>query len=109
MQLNTPKPPVPTACDHQPCNNCWKDYPQSLFPNWTPAQVKKSKINIAIHDYRRDVPCIIHKFDVDDNGYFRDPGKQLATESTIKESWDEILQSRVSFILTLVSFVLLGQ
>ena len=97
-QLESSKPPVPSPCDHQACNNCWKEYPQSLFPNWTAAQVKKSKINIAINDYRRDVPCIIHHVDVDNNGYFRDAGKHFATESTIKESWDAIVKSQVSTI-----------
>ena len=105
-QLNTSKPPIPPPCNHQPCNNCWKGYPQSLFPNWTPAQVKKSKINIAINDYRRDVACIIHHVDVDDNGYFRDAGKHFATDSTIKESWDGIVKSQVSTIFTLDPFVL---
>jgi hypothetical protein len=102
-QLNTSKPPVPSRCNHQPCDNCWKGYPQSLFPNWTPAQVKKSKINIAIRDHRR---CIIHHVDVDDNGCFRDAGKHFTTESTINESWDKIVKSRVSSILTLDPFVL---
>jgi len=97
-QLETSKPPIPSLCDHRACNDCWKGYPQSLFPNWTPSQVKKSKISIAIKDYRRDVPCIIHHVDVDDNGYFRDADKYFASESTIKESWDTIVGSRVSAI-----------
>lgn len=103
-QLESSKPPVPSPCDHQACNNCWKDYPQSLFPNWTAAQVKKSKIKIAINDYQRDVACIMHHFDVDDDGYFRDAGKHFATESTIKESWDVIVKSQVSTISTLDFF-----
>ena len=99
-QLETSKPPVPTPCDHkEDCNNCWKDYPKSLFPNWATAQVKKSKMIIAINDYRRDVVCIIHHVDVDDNGCFRDAGKHFSTESTIEESWDSIAKFRVSISL----------
>lgn len=93
--------PVPSVCDHRDCNDCWKGYPQSLFPNWTPAQVKKSKISIAIKDYRRDVACIIHYVNVNDNGYFIDAGKYVATESNIRESWDSIVESRVSAITPL--------
>ena len=102
-QLETAEPPVPTECDHRTCNSCWKLYPQSLFPNWTPAQVKKSKIGLAIKDYRRDVPCIIHHVDVDDNGYFRDADKYVSTESTIKESWEKIVESRVSPTIVLLT------
>ena len=102
-QLETSEPPVPTLCDHQACKDCWKEYPQSLFPNWTAAQVKKSKINVAI---QRNVACTIHHVDVDDNGYFRDAGKHFAKESSIKDSWDRIVESRVSTILTLDPFVL---
>lgn len=98
-QLESSEPPVPSQCDHRACNNCWKEYPQSLFPNWAPPQVKKSKISMAINDYPRNVDCIIHHVDVDDNGYFRDAGKHFAKESTIKDSWDKILRSRVSTIL----------
>ena len=101
-QLESSKPPVPLPCDHQSCDNCWKGYPQSLFPNWTPAQVKKSRISEAIKDYPRDVACIIHHVDVDDNGFFRDAGKHFATQSTIKESWNAIVKSRVSTISQLL-------
>ena len=96
-QLETSEISAPPPCDHQDCN-CWKDYPKSLFPNWTSAQVKKSKISIAINDYRRDVACIIYHVDVDDSGRFRDAGKFVATESTIKQSWDRIVESQVSAI-----------
>jgi hypothetical protein len=88
--------PVPSVCNHRDCNDCWKGYPQSLFPNWTPAQVTKSKISRAIKDYQRDVACIIHYVNVDDNGYFIDAGKYVATESNIRESWHTIVESRVS-------------
>ena len=101
-QFETSHPPVPSVvCDHRNCNDCWKDYPQSLFPNWTSTQVKKSNLGIAIENYPRDVPCIIHYVNVDDNGYFINAGKYVATESNIKESWDRIVESRVSAIITL--------
>ena len=96
-QLETSEHLAPSSCDHQDCT-CWRDYPKSLFPNWTLAQVKKSKISIAINDYRRDVACIIYYVDVDDTGRFRDAGKYIATESTIKQSWDKIVESQVSAV-----------
>lgn len=94
-QLDTSELVAPSVCDHQACS-CWKLYPQSLFTNWTPAQVKKSKISIAIKDYRRDVPCVIRHVDVGDNGLFRNADKYVATESNIKECWDLISESQVS-------------
>jgi hypothetical protein len=98
-QLETSKPPVPSPCDHQEaCNDCWKEYPRSLFPNWTASQVKKSKLILAIKNYQRDVACIIHHVDVDSNGYFRDAGKHFSTESTLKQSWEAIVKSQVSTI-----------
>ncbi|KAF8809597.1 hypothetical protein BYT27DRAFT_7187347 [Phlegmacium glaucopus] len=95
VQLESSELPVPSLCDHQTCNDCWKGYPQSLFPNWTPAQVKKSKISIAIKHYRRNDPCIIHHVDVDENGYFRDADRYFTTEATIKEAWTRIVGTRV--------------
>lgn len=97
-QLETSEHHVPSPCDHQSCNNCWRDYPQSLFRNWTSAQVKKSKIGVAINDYPRDVACVIYYVDVDDNGRFRDAGKFVATESNIRNSWDRVVESQVSAI-----------
>ncbi|KAF9045252.1 hypothetical protein BJ165DRAFT_1346493 [Panaeolus papilionaceus] len=70
-QLDTAAPPIPPKCLHgDDCNRCWTGYPQSRFPNWTPRQVRKSKIEEAIRDYNRNEQCILYRVDVDDNGYF---------------------------------------
>src|ERR1700759_318712 len=71
VQLNTDLPPVPKNCDHTTCKGeCWKGYPQSRFPNWTPRQVKKCKIQSAIDDYLRERKCLIYKLDVNKHGIF---------------------------------------
>ena len=60
-QLNRGTPPVPGDCDHESCEgHCWKGYPQSRFPNWTPGQVIKCKIRAAIDDYDRSLDRRAH-------------------------------------------------
>ena len=92
-QLNTKAPPVPKDCDHTTCNGlCWKGYPQSRFPNWTPSQVKKCKIYDAITKYDRTRPCIIYKLDIDKNGIFHDSGRlemfHSDDEAVLDKEWD---------------------
>ncbi|KAF8153211.1 hypothetical protein B0H34DRAFT_722645 [Crassisporium funariophilum] len=96
-QLATALPPIPERCDHKNpgCDGCWKGYPQSLFPNWTPAQVIKSKIHKAIHDYRREIQCVVHFVDVDDNGLFTSPRKLSSGEGSLEETWQEFVNSHV--------------
>jgi hypothetical protein len=72
----TEAPPVPKDCDHTGCNGlCWRGYPQSRFPNWTPRQVEKCKINNAIKNYDKTKRCVIYRLDVDKGGIFHDAGK----------------------------------
>ncbi|KAG6904868.1 hypothetical protein DXG01_006627, partial [Tephrocybe rancida] len=66
------KKPSPSIqrCNHQDakkCNRCWTGYPQSLFPNWTPAQQERSRIStvVKLHD-----TCKIHYVDVNEKGEF---------------------------------------
>ncbi|KAK0460693.1 uncharacterized protein EV420DRAFT_1533668 [Desarmillaria tabescens] len=91
-QLGSEAPPIPELCDHVDCNGCWKNYPQSRFPNWTPSQVRRSRILYAIKDYDRDIPCTIHHVDVDDRGYFMDSGKHEATEETKDSFWGVLIR-----------------
>lgn len=93
VQLESPLPPIPPPCDHKTCGGCWAGYPQSLFPNWTPRQVEKSKIQSAITDYRRDIPCKIYHVDVGEDGFFKDAGVVLADESNKSEIWERIIHS----------------
>lgn len=101
-QLASPLPPVPPLCSHETCKGCWNLYPQSLYPNWTPAQVKKSKINKAITDYGHNVPCIIHQVDVDHNGLFKvpEPGKIRSGDDCLDETWEALINSNVSTVCT---------
>ncbi|KAF8892914.1 hypothetical protein BD779DRAFT_1436236 [Infundibulicybe gibba] len=90
-QLDTPLPPVPPPCDHQTCGGCWKGYPKSRFPNWTPRQVDKSKITDAIH---RNVPCTIYSVDVDNEGIFTKSGEPLVVNSAnVPQIWDIFVKS----------------
>ncbi|TFK31449.1 hypothetical protein BDQ12DRAFT_694125 [Crucibulum laeve] len=93
VQLASSLPPVPELCDHKSCEGCWVGYPQSRFPNWTPRQVKKSKIYKAIHDYRRDLTCKCYHVDVDVNGRFTDPGAFEAPEGKEADTWDRIINT----------------
>ncbi|KAG6918781.1 hypothetical protein DXG01_011532 [Tephrocybe rancida] len=71
MQLVGKEPsPSIQRCNHQDakkCNRCWTGYPQSLFPNWTPAQQERSRIStvVKLHD-----TCTIHYVDVNEEGEF---------------------------------------
>ncbi|KAF8153212.1 hypothetical protein B0H34DRAFT_820059 [Crassisporium funariophilum] len=101
-------PPIPPICDHKAatCQNCWKGYPQSRFPNWTRRQVLKSKIWNAIHNYRQDQPCVCYQVDVDLNGLFvnREPikahyGEEDATwNSLVRETRPNNIRVRAMFI-----------
>ncbi|KAF9037772.1 hypothetical protein BJ165DRAFT_1416932 [Panaeolus papilionaceus] len=65
--LATEKTSIPEPCDHRMCRRCWQHYPQSLFPNWTPKQVKKSGIGPASEVISN---AKIYYVDVDVHGRF---------------------------------------
>ncbi|KAG2007277.1 hypothetical protein CC2G_014982 [Coprinopsis cinerea AmutBmut pab1-1] len=92
-QLANEAPPIPPKCDHNDCQ-CWTGYPQSRFPNWTEAQVKKSKIWDAIHKYRKDLECTIYRCDVDVNGIFRDAGSVHAVERHEDYTWSTVIAAK---------------
>lgn len=94
-QLATSLPPVPPLCDHTTCGGCWHGYPQSRFPNWTPSQVKKSKIHKAITEYRRDVDCICHHVDVNHHGLFTDAAKIVAAYGDEGATWEQFVHAVV--------------
>jgi hypothetical protein len=99
-QLNTDLPPVPKNCDHTTCDGiCWKGYPQSRFPNWTPRQVKKCKIQSAIDEYDADKKCVIHKLDVNKLGIFLDAGTSEMTDDKkrMEEQWKQFIEEKVHF------------
>jgi len=96
IQLESGAPPVPVPCDHSSCDNCWTGYPQSLFPNWTPSQVVRSKISEAVSNYNESVPCRVHYVDVNSDGYFTNAEVLEAPEEKINETWAEIKHPEVS-------------
>ncbi|KAJ7031642.1 hypothetical protein C8F04DRAFT_1110130 [Mycena alexandri] len=91
LQLASPAQPVPEPCDHTSCDGCWQGYPQSRFPNWTPSQVRRSRIHKAITDYTNAEPSIIHYVDVDSNGFFTDSGKLVTDDTTKEELWNTLI------------------
>ncbi|KAK0457484.1 uncharacterized protein EV420DRAFT_1688707 [Desarmillaria tabescens] len=86
-QLRSEAHPIPELCSHVDCNDCWKGYPQSRFPNWTPFQVRRSQILHAIDKVNQDIPYVIYHIDVDNRGYFMDSGKYEVTEQTKGDFW----------------------
>ncbi|KAJ7704297.1 hypothetical protein B0H17DRAFT_1039206 [Mycena rosella] len=91
VQLESPLPPIPPPCDHSTCDGCWKGYPQSRFPNWTPSQVRRSRIHRAITEYNKAVPSTIYHVDVNDSGFFTDSGKVVTTDETKDDLWNRLI------------------
>lgn len=84
-------PPLAPArvCDHQDantCKNCWTGYPQSLFPNWTNAQQKKSRISKIVG--RSQNACTIHYVDVAEDGLFTATEDIEVTDTTKDAHWE---------------------
>ena len=81
-----------------PCNHvkgkeddvCWCKYPQSLFPNWTSRQQKKSKISEVVD--KSTGLCTVHYVDVQQDGKFVSAGAHEVQESNVDEYWGVILQ-----------------
>ncbi|KAF8516424.1 hypothetical protein BU17DRAFT_50843 [Hysterangium stoloniferum] len=64
--------PEKHQCPHQPgeCVDCWKEYPQSHFPNWTPDQARRGGLN-SLSEYSR-TKHNLHYVDVANDGAFSD-------------------------------------
>ncbi|KAF8958964.1 hypothetical protein BDZ97DRAFT_2046038 [Flammula alnicola] len=94
-RLETKVDPVPPSCDHASCDGgCWKNYPQSRFPNWTRAQVKKSRIQKAIEEYSKDAPCLIHQVEVDNDGLFSSLPPVVANHGQEDAIWSGLIQKK---------------
>ena len=101
--MKTEAPPVPGDCDHRDCDGaCWKGYPQSRFPNWTPSQVEKCKIHDAITKYDRTKQCVVYKLDVDKQGIFHHAGTMEMLDSdddaTLDNEWDRFKGDNVGIL-----------
>ena len=92
-------PTVPTnICDHsdpEKCNSCWTGYPQSLFPNWTLSQQKRSLISQTIE---RSSDCTILYVDVAENGRFSVSGPLVVTDAKKVAHWNYTVREPVSWI-----------
>ncbi|KAJ7590510.1 hypothetical protein C8J56DRAFT_933090 [Mycena floridula] len=93
VQLGSPLPPIPPLCDHETCGGCWRGYPQSRFPNWTPSQVKRSQIQNTIENYNRDIPAKIYHVDVDQRGHFTDSDRFGITEEGKDVFWEKLIRN----------------
>lgn len=107
-QFKSPAPPIPPFCPHDPvsCNNCWQGYPQSRFPNWTYAQVARSKIQRAITEYNLDEPCIIYRVDVDSRGFFSNVDPIFAEHGKDSEVWRTLVNEKVNFLFVFKNFLI---
>ena len=97
IQLEGTLPPIPEPCDHNPasCNRCWTGYPQSLFPQWTEGQSRKTKIHEAIHNTPKNELCTCYQLDVDMQGFFNSAGKITAAYGDEDLIWEQMIHEQV--------------
>ncbi|KAG6841075.1 hypothetical protein C0991_002168 [Blastosporella zonata] len=101
-QLVDKEPSLPVQqCDHRDpanCNRCWSGYPQSLFPNWTPAQQKRSRISKVVE--RVHDTCTAHYVDVDEKGEFAASKSLMISPSgeDTQRHWEFMMQPASSSI-----------
>ena len=78
---------------------CWCKYPQSMYPNWTPRQQKKSKIKKVIDSSRGR--CLVYYVDVGSNGRFQSAGASRRVDAqdldTLRAQWN-FMMSEVSVL-----------
>ncbi|KAF8338642.1 hypothetical protein F5887DRAFT_889727, partial [Amanita rubescens] len=95
-QLDLQVQPASEDCDHSNCEgNCWKRYPQSLFPDWTQEQMERSRIYDGIVNYDHAKQCKIYKLNLDsDWRTFRDAGTMTIRMDEravlLDEKWDQL-------------------
>ncbi|KAF8902612.1 hypothetical protein CPB84DRAFT_851017 [Gymnopilus junonius] len=97
-QLESLHRPIPDPCSHESCERCWQGYPQSLYPNWTPSQVAKSKIEPIIDKHRYDgLPSVIYQVDVDQHGLFKipHPDRIISNYHCVDETWKDLLHLKI--------------
>jgi len=82
--------PVPPPCPHTSCgDDCWRGYPQSRFPNWTPSQVSRSKIKEALE---LKGPCNIYRVNIDSKGHFLNGGEEKISENDQPAFWGRLIK-----------------
>ncbi|KAJ6535926.1 hypothetical protein DFH09DRAFT_1179170 [Mycena vulgaris] len=95
LDLDSEIDPEQLANPQQPlaANPDWSNYPQSLYPNWTPAQQQKSGITRVISHVSRE-PCIIRHVNVCDDGIFAPDEDEVVTEENKMEYWKKLKDER---------------
>jgi len=74
---------------------CWTLYPQSLFPNWTPGQIKKSGI---VEAASKSQVCTLYVVDVNQDGHFSE-GDKIVVGTENSKDHTELLQINVCCLL----------
>jgi len=82
---------VPTATSNPPVDPSWPWYPQNLFGNWTPDQVKRSQM---LAKCPMDGSSTIYWMDVGKDGKFTNAHTSTVT-APYHEFWD-MLQGEVN-------------
>ncbi|KAH7925916.1 hypothetical protein BV22DRAFT_395683 [Leucogyrophana mollusca] len=83
MDLNSDLPPAdPPSADL--INSSWRGYPQSLFGNWTPDQVMRSKMLTSCSGAET---CTIYKLDVMEGGSFEVRPATMVSKHNEDEFW----------------------
>ncbi|CAA7262488.1 unnamed protein product [Cyclocybe aegerita] len=82
---------------------CWCKYPQSMYPNWTKQQQKKSRISRIID--KRLETSTIHYLDVMEDGMFTSRGEREVSPTTQDRRWLAIQKGRPSGVRVRVLFV----
>ncbi|KAJ7474476.1 hypothetical protein B0H11DRAFT_1810863 [Mycena galericulata] len=84
VQLAHPQSPAVTPLQEAD----WSKYPQSLYPNWTPAQQEKSGIAQIIQHGRES--STIHHVNVLKTGVFTSDEDDVVTDETQDEYWKKL-------------------
>ncbi|KAJ6617559.1 hypothetical protein B0H10DRAFT_2434374 [Mycena sp. CBHHK59/15] len=87
-QLANPRPKPTTSLQKLD----WTQYPQSLFPNWTPAQQKKSGISEVVDRASREL-CTIHHVNVWDNATFTADQDDVVSEEDKTDYWNKLQEA----------------
>ncbi|KAL4080150.1 hypothetical protein V8B97DRAFT_701047 [Scleroderma yunnanense] len=93
-----------TLSTSEEVESSWRNYPQNKFKNWTPEQVKRSKMltNCSVGT------CKVFRVDVLDDGRFDDDRTREVTSvapDEVDELWDKIIVPRPSNVRARAVFV----
>jgi hypothetical protein len=82
-----PSSPANLSCQHKDCDDCatWLNYPQSLFPNWTTEQVRRS--GMLVKSGQQD-HCQMYTLDIEENGDFQHLEEIPVVKDREKDLWD---------------------